>query len=278
MSITLEHQLIRYKERTPGFDVCRIALAVAVFVSHSITSTVGAEGQKEIWLGPLGPPLSAIMPMFFALSGFLVMGSLARMKELRSFVAARGLRIVPALMTEIILSALLVGPLITSLPLADYVSYSLPGVFGDIPYPDVINGSLWTIPPEITCYLYLSLMALFRFRRTAYVIVALALFAANCGYEVLAFLHHAPLHQVPTSRYLFLSFAAGNLLYVLRARVPFRFDLFLACTGLGLAMMATNLLVAPSVICMSYSVVYLGCSCLRLPIDLIVDYSYGIYL
>jgi peptidoglycan/LPS O-acetylase OafA/YrhL len=292
--MTLEQQLTRYNERSPGFDVCRLVLAFVVMASHSVPAAYGLEGQRALWTSPLGAPLSAIMPMFFALSGFLVMGSLVRMNDLRSFIAARGLRIVPALLTEIVISSLLLGPILTELPLWDYltnaqfflyflnitgyVSYSLPGVFTANPYPNVVNGSLWTIPPEITCYLYLCLMMLFRFRLSGYVMAALGLFAANVAYDVIGFLRDVPVHQVLTSRFLCLSFCFGNILYILRGRIPFRFDLFAAATALGLLMLQTNVLVAPAVLCLSYSIVYIGCSGLKLPVDLKGDYSYGIYL
>jgi peptidoglycan/LPS O-acetylase OafA/YrhL len=292
--LTLAQQLARYNERSPGFDVCRLVLAVVVLASHSITAAYGLETQRMLWHSPLGGPLSAIMPMFFALSGFLVMGSLVRMNDLRSFIAARGLRIVPALLTEIVISSVLLGPILTELPLRDYLSnpqfflyflnisgyvnYSLPGVFTHNPYPDVVNGSLWTIPPEITCYLYLCLMMLFRIRFSGYVTAAIGLFAANVAFDIMGLLHHTPPHQVLTARYLCLSFALGNLLYLVRDRIPYRFDIFAAATVFGLLMIQTNILVAPAVLCLSYSIVYIGCSGLKLPVDLKGDYSYGIYL
>lgn len=292
--MTLEQQLARYNERSPGFDLCRLALALVVLASHSIPAAYGLAGQRALWTGPFGGALSAIMPMFFALSGFLVMGSLVRMNDLRSFIAARGLRIVPALMTEILLSAILLGPLFSNLPLKDYLSdpqffsyllnitgyvnYSLPGVFADNPYPNVVNGSLWTIPPEITCYIYLCLMMLFRFRFSGYAMAAVLLFIANVGYDIISLLHNAAPHQVLTARYLCLSFALGNLLYLLRDRIPYRFDLFAVTTVLGMMMIETNILVAPATLCLSYTIVYIGCSGLKLPIDFKGDYSYGLYL
>ena len=37
-----------------------------------------------------------------------------------------------------------------------FVTYELPGVFTDNPVPALVNGNLWTLPPEFYCYLVLS--------------------------------------------------------------------------------------------------------------------------
>jgi len=87
---------------------------------------------------------------------------------------ARFFRIIPALLILLLVTSYIIGPLITSLPLSEYfsspqvnaylvtnlnlltsASYSLPGVFLDNHYPNVVNGSLWTLSREIEMYLYL---------------------------------------------------------------------------------------------------------------------------
>src|ERR1700691_2724048 len=78
--------------RTPGFDYLRIGLAVGVVCVHSVVTSYGPAGEG-IWSGPLRPLVAAILPMFFALSGFLVTGSLLRAKTLTEFVTLRGLRL-----------------------------------------------------------------------------------------------------------------------------------------------------------------------------------------
>ena len=79
-----------------------------------------------------GRPL-AVLPMFFALSGFLVVGSAIRLSALTPFLLSRGLRIIPALATEITISALLIGSALTSLPLREYfTSRGLLEYFGSL--------------------------------------------------------------------------------------------------------------------------------------------------
>lgn len=69
---------------------------------------------------------------------------------------------------ETLLSALILGPVVTSLTLGAYFSnpeffryfgnmigwvyYFLPGVFLDNPLPRTVNGQLWTLQPEFWCY------------------------------------------------------------------------------------------------------------------------------
>jgi peptidoglycan/LPS O-acetylase OafA/YrhL len=118
--------------------------------------------------------VTLILPMFFALSGFLVAGSLERCRTLVGFLSMRALRILPALAMEIVLSALVLGPLVTDLPTAAYfgdpefaryflniigdIHYHLPGVFVTNPLASV-NQQLWTIPFELECYVALAVLA-----------------------------------------------------------------------------------------------------------------------
>src|SRR3954469_8816088 len=165
----------------PGFDLLRLVLAFSVLFIHcSLWRPVG----PDLDLLPLFPSLplptwaftTAIVPLFFALSGFLVAGS-AESLSLTDFITNRALRIVPALAVEITLCALLLGPLTTSVAWASYFSdaqfyryflnafgwiqYELPGVFKDNPHTDYVNGSLWTVPHEISVYIVLAISIYF---------------------------------------------------------------------------------------------------------------------
>lgn len=162
-------------DRSRGFDYMRIALAVAVVAWHSWGLTHGRDGIREALLGPAGFVVSAILPAFFALSGYLVTMSLFRSATIGKYVMLRVVRIAPALGVEICLSALLLGPIVTTVALSAYfsdhlffkyflnlvglVQYQLPGVFETNPYPGVVNGSLWTLPYELEVYVYLVAFA-----------------------------------------------------------------------------------------------------------------------
>ena len=120
------------------------------------------------------PLLFALVGGFFALSGFLVAGSAGRTGTVRKFLGFRALRIVPALLFEVSLSALVLGPLVTSLALSEYftstglyryfgnvvgwITFWLPGVFQDNPIKGMVNANLWTLRPEFYCYLIIAVL------------------------------------------------------------------------------------------------------------------------
>ena len=85
---------------TTGFDYLRIVLSVAVLVDHSVALSAGTD--RAMWDGPWRFGLVLILPMFFALSGFLVTGSLQRVR-LHQFFTLRLVRLIPALAVEITL-------------------------------------------------------------------------------------------------------------------------------------------------------------------------------
>ena len=147
--------LDRQKGMSAGFDVLRWGLALLIFYGHckwlagSGAITVPVEAVATLadrgWAGWRRPFQVSLVPMFFALSGFLVTASALRVREVSSFLILRALRIFPALAVEVMLSALVLGPLLTVLVLSDYfahwsfwryfgnivgfVSFDLPGVF-----------------------------------------------------------------------------------------------------------------------------------------------------
>lgn len=133
--------------------------------------------------------------IFFVISGYLVSGSLARSASLGDYLKKRLLRIEPGLIAALLVTALVLGATLTTLPLAQYltspdvwlyvaknallypVDYTLPGVFAANPFPAVVNGSLWTLRLEFSCYLALAALAAVKLLRPR-VVTVLALAAA----------------------------------------------------------------------------------------------------
>lgn len=180
-NLSLGEKLALHGERPTGFDYLRISLALAIVCVHSIITSYGATAGAEVWQLPFRPLVGLLLPMFFALSGFLVAGSLFRTTSLVQFLGLRVIRIYPALGVEVLVSALLIGPLLTTVPLKEYFSssvfylyllnvtgeihYELPGLFRDNPYPNIVNMQLWTVPYELGCYIALFLLAVIGIRK-----------------------------------------------------------------------------------------------------------------
>jgi peptidoglycan/LPS O-acetylase OafA/YrhL len=291
---TIQETMQRAGGVTTGFDYLRIGLAVAVLVWHSMPLSTGqgpGHLETEWWTGPLRFLPAAILPMFFALSGFLVAGSLGRTR-LHQFVTLRVVRLIPALAVEIVLSALILGPILTSLPRPQYfanpqfhayflnivgsIHYNLPGVFQDNPFPGAVNGQLWTIPFEMECYLALVLLSVFTLlkRRRAF---ALVVAAASVAITVRVLAGHPvdTTNHVP-GRMLVLCFLAAVSLYSYRDVIPYSRSL-----GTTSAIAAAALLQEPNLSYLAafpiaYLTVWLGLT--RPPAIPFGDLSYGVYL
>jgi peptidoglycan/LPS O-acetylase OafA/YrhL len=93
----------------------RIGLAVAIVLYHTVLTSDGAYWDMRYWTGDLRGLLSSLLPIFFALSGFIVAGSLERTPKLSQFLTLRVIRLAPALGVEILLCALILGPLVKAL-------------------------------------------------------------------------------------------------------------------------------------------------------------------
>jgi peptidoglycan/LPS O-acetylase OafA/YrhL len=297
-SESLEDRLIATRRRPSGFDYMRIVLAALVLVVHTLNVVAGQALSTAVWQGPVRPFMVAILPMFFALSGFLVAGSLERCRTLISFLGLRIMRIVPALAVEVFLSALLLGPIFTSLPLGQYftnahlyayflnilgdVHLELPGVFLHNVWPQTVNLQLWVLPRELKCYILLALMfmvGLVRPNRQTLVFAVLFYVAAALYYSLSSAIHTGDMPNTLSGWLLIISFVVGVCTYVYRRQIPYSLPLFGACV----AFMAFCSVVPGGdtfiPVPLTYITVYLG---LRNParsqIILSGDYSYGIYL
>ena len=214
--------------RPTGFDYLRIILAVGVICIHAPLTAYGTD--LYVWSSGFRPLTRIILPMFFALSGYLVAGSLLRCKSVFQFLFLRVIRIYPALCVEVLLSALIIGPVFTTLPRQEYfqsatffryllnatgdVHYFLPGLFQANPLPRVVNGQLWTVPFELLCYILFASLALVGMKRHRW-IAPTAVAGLTAAYTILKFRHGFPPTILGRVSGLFLvtSFLSGASLF-----------------------------------------------------------------
>jgi peptidoglycan/LPS O-acetylase OafA/YrhL len=206
------------------------------------------------------------------------------------------------------MAALVVGPLMTDLPLGEYfreqqfrayflnlfgiIRYPLPGVFGGTG----VNGSLWTVPWEILCYFIMIGFVLIGLSKRGGVYMALALaillagvaFTATGVPEDPSGLEQKLLKFLVQGGRLIPYFLAGAAVFHLRARIPWDWRIAAACAVVLLCMslfidgrvwskapLLTLAALVPSV----YLVPYLGLLKLPRPPGFRKgDYSYGVYV
>ncbi len=308
-----------------GFDIVRLALAILILFSHTsgIIGTHGTitgimnwifqvdphtarniaaatalevPGQTNVnKLTGLGRPVTlSYLPMFFALSGFLVTGSALRTQRLIPFLGLRVLRLLPALLVEVTLSAIILGSIFTTLPLSQYyssagfwnyflniighVQFLLPGVFKETGSA-VVNANLWTLPWEFKCYIFMSTIIILGLLSKKvlltylYVVLTAGLLIASIGYD----------YQVvpaqlggPTLVYYFLT---GMIFFLWRDKIIFHEGIFLFAGVLSYAFMMSSRTVFVYPLLLTYVTMFIGLFPFR-QFNLLKsgDYSYGIYL
>ncbi len=209
------------------------------------------------------------------------------------------LRIYPALSVEVLLSALIVGPLLTQAGLRAYfgdtlflqyllnvtgdIHYLLPGLFLDNPFPRIVNAQLWTVPYELMCYVTIAGLAIIGLQRRRW-LGPVSIVILTAGYTVIKVRHFHGLPPViigsVSGMFMLTSFLAGMSLFLYSERVAWSRSLCAASGIIAGTLVSVvpngDYIVAPFA---AYFTVSLG---LMNPRKLALlrgaDYSYGIFL
>lgn len=288
-------------DRANNFTLLRLIAALAVLYGHSYALSLGhgedpiSDFLISIW-GESLPSLA--VDLFFVTSGFLVTGSFMKRENLFTFIEARALRIYPGLFVAILFCVFVVGSIFTVDPVSDYlrspsvwsyiknnfilvggIQFNLPSVFLTNPYPISVNGSLWTLPVEVTMYFWVAVLGSLALLRDVKVF--------NLLFLVLCFLFiqsispgRFSLGYDPRSLHLGFLFLLGGWFYINRASVSFNYAWLI---GLGvLAFIANSYgfsLFVKSVL-FAYAVLFIALHpSVRMPsLDRYGDISYGLYI
>ncbi len=275
----------------------RILAAVMVIFGHSFGVLGGEVGSHE--------PLHYLFPgivthitgvnFFFTISGLLITLSWLRRPDLFRFLRARFLRIWPALAVCIAVTAFVIGPLVTTLPLHAYFvdgdAYGtplryflgnvalqlrpfLPGVFEHVPVPHWVNGSLWTLPVEATMYLCVAGLGVLRVFRVPW----LASIGIVCVFAYLVAMPAYLGRSVPIEYVQAGFFGAGCIACLLRRYVPVSSGLMLLVLAACIVSRYGSHVMPLTWLAIGYFVLWF-CYVPRLPeIPGDVDLSYGTYL
>jgi peptidoglycan/LPS O-acetylase OafA/YrhL len=258
-----------------NFDLLRLVAAILVVFAHSFDLLQLPE--PFLGIAPAGWGYVGVL-IFFSISGFLVSRSWVSDPRLTSFALKRALRLLPALVVALLLSALVLGPLVTSeAPRAYFDSpatkayvldntvmqsdFALPGVFLHNVYPGAVNGSLWTLPLEVKAYFLVALLGIVGLlSRRRFLMVAVAAFVVLACIDSLRpsvpgashfvaslvdiqaspeLVAQAKLGGFTVYAELLAAFTVGATLFALRRWVPLRWQLGVcAVAGWGIATLA----------------------------------------
>lgn len=280
--------------REDNFLMLRILAAIAVIYGHSFALSP-RPGGRDIFvaLGWGAYSGEIAVYMFFAVSGFMVTGSLLRRASVIDYLVARCKRIVPALFACVLVTAVILGPIVSKIPMADYfggpgpwiyiyknlrfssdMSYSLPGVFLANPMRGVVNGSLWTLPAEFHMYLLVAVLGALGMlgagaRYTGGFVVGLI--ALGLLFPALMPVHIEWLHPA-------LFFLLGMLAQLWKDRIRVSHVGMLALVYMSWASRKAGIYPAVFAISVTYFCFWFAYAIPRLPGQRAGDPSYGIYL
>jgi peptidoglycan/LPS O-acetylase OafA/YrhL len=166
-----------FDPRANALNAIRFMLAVGVVLWHSFPLS-----GNDIQFAPLRQLFANVwVDGFFAISGFLIIGSWVRNPSLRQFLVARCLRIFPGFWACLLVTGFVIAPvsavIVSNQSYVDSISWDnlryvlsnsllrveQPGISGtllNVPYVGSWNGSLWTLGWEFLCYLGVAVLGI----------------------------------------------------------------------------------------------------------------------
>jgi peptidoglycan/LPS O-acetylase OafA/YrhL len=158
------------------------------------------------------------------------------------------------------------------------VRYELPGLFLSNPYPEMVNGNLWTLPAEFYCYLIIAAMITsgLLFKKSIFSI----LFLIATAIIIIANLFFGFEEGLKSTPLMVYYFFCGSFMYHWRERIPVSFGLFLvSIVAIYYHFLSENRYIGLFPLFLTYVTIYLGLT--KFPHISFVqrgDYSYGVYL
>lgn len=272
-------------------DLIRLILACMVIYGHAYTISPEI-GQTDFLKRNIGVNSSSVAVfIFFFLSGLLVSNSLLRRGSIQTYALSRIFRIWPALIFLVFITTFVIGPVLTTVTLTEYFTakhidaisyfvrnillksqYYLPGVFKEVPYKGVVNGSLWTLIWEVKAYILLLFVFVAGMLEKRLMLLAL-------GLVVLNFLLDQPLifESKGSLFYLSFSFLTGVVFTLWKDEIEISLK-----TLVLLAVIAyySDFLIQQVFMYLAvfYGVLYVSSLSWFLKLKPDIDISYGVYL
>jgi len=212
----------------------RLVAAFSVIYGHTSAIVAGAPADWVAVTTGYAFLGGVAVDIFFLISGFLVTASILN-GGVKNYLVSRILRIYPALWVNLILVTFVLGSIVTTLSVSDYLSHRevwfyfkglaltwrggffLPGVFTSN-YNQAVNGSIWSVLIEVQLYLIVIIFYVFGIMRSranfnTVFFVLLVLLWNDKSYLPASF-------ASPTNLHVSLFFYIGSFLYINRDSVP----------------------------------------------------------
>jgi peptidoglycan/LPS O-acetylase OafA/YrhL len=287
----------RLRDHGNNFGPVRLLAALVVVLAHSYpiagfrTSVPLVHFLHNPYVG------NYAVESFFVISGLLVTRSfLSGRQSLRRFVAARVLRLYPALICGVVLSvavAVLCNANPAAMTLYDSQTWTyfwknatawefvvgVPGAFPSNPLAGGPNGSLWSLPLELRMYVWVGILgalgALGHSRLGVLVLVATIIALIIATQPLPAWL------WVEWQSLFAIDFMLGMLAYLLRDRLRLSFTIaavVLAVYACAIAYCSADTAKVVFALCLPYWLLVLTCHPAIPIVRLPGDYSYGVYV
>ena len=270
----------------------RLVAALSVIYGHTAAIVAGAPADWVAVTTGYAYLGGVAVDLFFLISGFLVTASILN-GGVKNYVASRALRIFPALWVNLIIVTFVLGSVVTTLPVTEYLTHKdvwsyfkglaftyqggffLPGVFTQN-HNQAVNGSIWSVLIEVWLYIILAFFYIFGLIRSRAIFntifFALIIILWSDNSYIPASLRSA------TNLHVCLLFYIGSFLYINKDSVPISpyfmlFSLFLAGITIGTEKFAYGyiLLLVTFFCTVSFQKQFSW-------LDKWGDYSYGVYL
>jgi peptidoglycan/LPS O-acetylase OafA/YrhL len=285
----------------------RLGLAILVIFAHSYElGGFGNDPLKSRYGFGYG---ELAVDCFFAISGFLITNSYLNSSSVKSYVWKRCLRIFPGFWACLSITALILCPVLYFLQYGnfnninnlfnnsfiDYVKVNfflrinqngIEGLFQNHPAQGVLNGSLWSLFPELLCYFGVVVFGKLGFLSKQRKILALVFFFLLILYITKASILS---YFQPTSLYgkvwylikllgLFTYFIAGALLFLHKDIIPFNPLMAAGSCLIFIICIQLNLFEIVGPILLPYVLFGLAITLPLQRFDRFGDYSYGLYI
>jgi len=292
---------INIDNKNNNFDLLRIFAALLVIFSHSFALSGFVEPKVPFTTGSYG---GLGVKIFFLISGFLITMSFLRRKDFFKYIYARCLRIFPGLITVVILTVFVLGPLVTNLSKIEYFSnpqtykyfkmitlftdpLQLPGVFNKNVYP-AVNGSLWTLQYEFMLYLIIGVIGTIGLFKIKNMPIYLYLITIFIGSQTADLPKYFIFHSLNFNIFIDFSiyFILGACFYIYRDKINLNISSAIFCTlillyfsffGKGLSSGLISIIIGYLVFFLAF---YFDIAKYKklIKLNLLGDVSYGLYI